>query len=124
MTKFTVLLVVTAVFTCDLSPTAARSIYLLSPVRDTLPVAAVNQLVVDDKIFEKVETEAFFEGGEKAWISFLQTNLRAEIPAKKKAPVGLYKGFIQFVVDKEGKYLTLKPLPSTGLAWSRKLYGY
>ncbi|MDQ3683671.1 MAG: hypothetical protein M3352_11480, partial [Bacteroidota bacterium] len=110
MTKFTVLLLVTVVFTCALSPTAARSIYFLSPVRDTLPVAAVNQLVVDDKIFEKVETEASFEGGEKAWISFLQTNLRAEIPAKKKAPVGLYQVFIQFVVDKEGKISDIKAL--------------
>ncbi|MEO7765781.1 MAG: hypothetical protein ABIS01_00090, partial [Ferruginibacter sp.] len=42
----------------------------------------------EEKIFEKVEREAEFPGGVKAWIKYLQENLDADVPVKKKARVG------------------------------------
>jgi protein TonB len=65
-------------------------------------------------IFQKVETEASFPGGESAWRSFLGQTLNPKIPAKKKAPKGAYTVWIQFVVDKEGNLSEFKPLTSHG----------
>lgn len=78
-------------------------------IRDTLPE--------DDStlvIFEKVEIEAAYPGGDKAWIRFLQLNLDAGVPAKKRAPVGVYTVVIQFVVDKDGNVSDIKPLTKHG----------
>ncbi len=65
-------------------------------------------------VFEKVEIEASYPGGDKAWIRFLQLNLDAGVPAKKKAPVGVYTVVIQFVVDKDGNVSDIKPLTKHG----------
>src|SRR5260221_6987880 len=71
--------------------------------KDTLPDN-------DLKIFEKVEVEASFSGGETAWKEFLQNNLKSNVPAKHKAPAGAYTVIIQFVVDKEGNVSGIKAL--------------
>ena len=64
--------------------------------------------------FEKVEEEAKYPGGEKAWRQFLEQNLDAGVPAKKRAPVGVYTVVIQFVVDKDGNVSDIKPLTNHG----------
>lgn len=77
--------------------------------RDTVPE--------DDttlQIFQKVEVEASYPGGDKAWLNFLIQNLNAGIPAKKKAPVGVYTVVVQFVVDKDGTVSDIKPLTNHG----------
>ena len=51
-------------------------------IKDTLPENS------DLKVFEKVEVEASFGGGETAWREHLEKNLKAIVPAKNKAPVG------------------------------------
>jgi hypothetical protein len=51
-------------------------------IKDTLPENS------DLKVFEKVEVEASFGGGETAWREYLEKNLKAIVPAKNKAPVG------------------------------------
>jgi protein TonB len=66
------------------------------------------------KIFEKVDIEASFPGGDMAWKKFLQENLRADVPLKRKAPAGAYTVWIQFVVDTKGKLSDLKPLTNHG----------
>ena len=66
------------------------------------------------KIFERVEVEASFPGGDIAWKKFLQENLRADVPLKSKAPAGAYTVWIQFVVDTKGKLSDLKPLTNHG----------
>ena len=72
----------------------------------------------DDKasniIFDKVEVEASYPGGEKAWLNFLIQNLNAGVAAKKKAPVGSYTVIVQFVVDKEGNVSDITPLTNHG----------
>jgi hypothetical protein len=66
------------------------------------------------KIFEKVEVEAFFSGGEAAWRRYLERNLNASIPANNGAPAGVYTVVIQFVVDREGVISDIRPLTKHG----------
>lgn len=57
----------------------------------------------DGKVFEEVEREAEFPGGRSEWISYLQANLDASVPVKRKAPAGTYQVIVRFIVSKEGK---------------------
>lgn len=78
---------------------------------DTLPkydTAFIN------KIFTRVDIEATYPGGEKAWRQFLEQNLNAAVPLKKKAPAGTYTVVIQFIVDKEGDVSDIVPLTTHG----------
>lgn len=48
------------------------------------------------------EREAEFDGGSKAWIQFLQNNLKANVPLKKGAPVGVHTVIVRFIVEADG----------------------
>ncbi len=84
--------------------------------RDTVPE--------DDtaiKIFQKVEVEASYPGGDKAWINFLIQNVNAGIAAKKKAPAGAYTVIVQFVVDKDGAVSDITPLTNHGFGMEEEV---
>jgi protein TonB len=68
----------------------------------------------ENKIFEKVEIEAMFPGGESAWRKYLERNLNANTPVDNGAPEGSYTVWVQFIVDKEGNISDVKPLTSHG----------
>jgi periplasmic protein TonB len=68
----------------------------------------------ENKVFEKVEVEASFKGGEKEWRRYLERNLDANTPVENGAPQGSYTVVIQFIVDKEGKISDVKPLTNHG----------
>ncbi len=68
----------------------------------------------DDKVFEKVEVEASFKGGEREWRRFLEKNLNADVPVENSAPEGSYTVVVQFIVDKEGKISDVKANTSHG----------
>lgn len=57
----------------------------------------------DGRIFTKVEVEAHFEGGDKAWVQYLQDNLNASVPVKKRAPAGSYTVVVKFIVNTDGR---------------------
>lgn len=67
-----------------------------------------------EKVFEKVEIEASFPGGDNAWRKFLEQNLNAGVPAFKGAPAGAYTVIVQFVVDRDGKVSDIRALTSHG----------
>lgn len=71
-------------------------------------------------IWEKVEIEASFEGGPKAWESFLRRNLDAEVPPNNGAPEGKYTVIVQFVVDENGVVSDLKPLTHHGFGMEQE----
>jgi len=122
MRKFTILLLVTIVFTCAFSRTAVHSIYFLSPVRDTLPVTDTSrQLQIEEKVYAKVETEASFQGGFEGWRHFLESNLDPNVPVRKKAPVGVFQIIAQFIVDKDGKISDIKALTSHGFGMEQEV---
>jgi periplasmic protein TonB len=68
----------------------------------------------ENKIFEKVEIEASFKGGESAWRKYLERNLNAAVGPDNGAPAGLYTVYVQFVVSKDGSISDVKALTNHG----------
>jgi periplasmic protein TonB len=68
----------------------------------------------ENKIFDKVEIEAGFPGGEAKWRQYLERNANAQVAADNGAPEGTYTSIVQFVVDKEGNISDVKALTSHG----------
>jgi len=66
------------------------------------------------KIFYKVEIEASFPGGVSAWREYLEKNLKADVPAKKKAPAGTYTAVVRFIVSKDGTISDIEPETNVG----------
>lgn len=56
----------------------------------------------ENKVFNKVEVEALFPGGEAAWRRYLQNNLDANTPIDNGAPEGTYSVIVRFIVSKDG----------------------
>jgi len=67
-----------------------------------------------NQIFEKVEIEAKFQGGESAWKRFLERNLNPNTPVDNGAPIGVYTVYVQFVVSKDGSISDVRALTSHG----------
>jgi periplasmic protein TonB len=92
-----------------------------------LPIAAMDTLpqkdtaVVDTTLFAKVDFEATFPGGEAGWHTFLENNLRADVPVRRKAPAGKYTVVVQFIVDKQGKLSDIQPLTALGYGMEQEL---
>jgi len=70
--------------------------------------------VEENKVFEKVETDPSFPGGDAAWKQYLQKNANALVPVDNGAPAGTYKTIIQFIVHTDGSISDIKPLTSHG----------
>lgn len=68
----------------------------------------------DNKVYDKVEVECSFPGGNKEWRVYLERNLDASVPLKNKAKDGVYTVIVQFIVDKEGKISDAKALTKHG----------
>ncbi len=56
----------------------------------------------ENKIFDKVEIEASFPGGDSKWRQYLERNANGQVATDNGAPEGTYTTLVQFVVDKEG----------------------
>ncbi len=56
----------------------------------------------ENKVFNKVEVEAGFPGGEAAWRRYLQNNLNANTPVDNGAAEGTYQVIVRFIVSKDG----------------------
>ncbi len=60
------------------------------------------QLTKANDTLTKVEQDATFPGGSKAWFSFLQKELRPNVPVNKGAPAGTYNVVARFVISTDG----------------------
>jgi len=67
-----------------------------------------------EKLYEKVEIEASFPGGDAIWRRYLERTLDASTPAKNGAPDGTYTVIVQFIVDKAGNISDVRALTSHG----------
>jgi len=56
----------------------------------------------ENKIFNKVEVEAEFPGGNSAWANFLRKNLNSNAPVDNGASEGTYQVIVRFIVSKDG----------------------
>ena len=94
-----------------------------------LPVDSTHQNIpvvkssegVDTTIFTKVEVEASFPGGLDGWRTFLENNLKADIPVRRKAPAGQYTVVVQFIVDKKGDLSDIRPLTALGYGMEQEV---
>lgn len=89
--------------------TAALLVYLCFPF-----IVHSQEDSSDLKIFETVEKEAAYPGGETAWKKFLERNLNPNVPVDNGAPTGVYTVFVQFVVNKNGGVSDVKALTKIG----------
>ncbi len=83
-------------------------------IDDGKGVVEVKKEEDENKIFEKVEIEATFKGGESAWRKFLERNLNPNVPVDNGAPEGVYTVYVQFVVSKDGSISDVRPLTNHG----------
>jgi len=67
-----------------------------------------------DVIFEKVDVEASFIGGDAGWRRFLEKNIRGDVPIDNGAPSGKYTVKFQFIVDKDGTISDFQALTHNG----------
>jgi protein TonB len=77
---------------------------------DTLPV----EEDPESRIYDEVEVEASFQGGEEGWRSYLMKNLNANTPVENGAPAGRYTVMVQFIVAKNGAVSAVKALTKNG----------
>jgi len=56
----------------------------------------------ENRIFNKVEVEATFPGGDAGWRNYLQKNLNADVPVSNGASEGTYTVIVKFVVSRDG----------------------
>jgi len=68
----------------------------------------------ENKIFDKVEIEASFPGGDSKWKQYLERNCNGQIASDNGAPEGTYTTIVQFVVDKEGNISDVRALTNHG----------
>lgn len=63
----------------------------------------------ENKVFNKVEVEASFPGGDAAWTRYLKNNLDANVPIDNEAPAGTYQVIVRFIVSKDGSISEVVP---------------
>ena len=83
------------------------------PVEDKGGVVAAPKVEDEDKVFQKVEIEAQFPGGEKAWTKYITREITRyidELQEAGKAGTCL----VQFIVDKEGNISDVEALTMKG----------
>lgn len=68
----------------------------------------------ENKIFDKVEIEAAFPGGDSKWRRYLEQNCNGQVATDNGAPEGTYTTIIQFVVDKEGNISDVRAMTNHG----------
>jgi hypothetical protein len=68
----------------------------------------VSDSTAKDGIFERVDVEASFPGGEQGWRQHLQKNLNPLVPVDRGAPLGKFTVTVQFIVDVDGSISDIK----------------
>jgi hypothetical protein len=81
----------------------------------------LDSLDIEGKVFEKVEVEASFPGGETAWRKYLEKNLNPNVPVENGAPIGIYTVIVQFIVDRNGNISDVKTLTNFGFGMEQEV---
>lgn len=74
----------------------------------------------NDKVFEKVEIEPAFPGGDEAWRKFLERNVNPTIPVQNGLKAGKYTVYIQFIVGKDGTISNVRALTNYGFGMEQE----
>ena len=75
-----------------------------APVEDKGTQVVEAPVIKEDEnnVYNKVEVEASFPGGQTKWAKYLRDNLNANTPADNGAPPGTYQVVVRFIVSKDG----------------------
>ena len=76
--------------------------------KDGVIEIVVKGVQIDNKVFTRVEQPAQFPGGEAAWKTYLEKNLRYPEAAQKEGKEGIAR--VRFIIDPEGNVHTVKIL--------------
>lgn len=74
-----------------------------------------------NKIFEKVEIEATFPGGDQNWRRYLEKTLNPDVPINNFSPPGKYTVLVQFIVGKEGDISDVKAITNHGFGMEQEV---
>ncbi|HEX6845616.1 MAG TPA: energy transducer TonB [Chitinophagaceae bacterium] len=85
------------------------------------PPPLVDTIDIDGRIFERVDMDATFPGGEAAWRKYLEQNLNPNVPVENGAPIGIYTVIVQFIVDKTGALSDIKTLTNFGYGMEQEV---
>lgn len=77
---------------------------------DTIPYGVDTVLIK----FERVKADSGFTAEENGWPQYLQKNIDPHLPAKNKAPAGIYTVIVLFVLDKDGHVSDVRALTAHG----------
>ena len=88
---------------------------------ETVDAQALETVHAQDTTFSKVEVEADFPGGVSGWRKYLENNLNADVPAKKRAPAGTYMVIIKFIVEKNGAVSNITPETNLGYGMEKEV---
>lgn len=85
------------------------------------PPPPLDSLEIGNAVFEKVDIEATFPGGETAWRKYLEQNLDPNVAVENGAPIGIYTVVVQFIVDKTGAISDIKALTNFGYGMEQEV---
>ena len=68
----------------------------------------------ENKVFNKVEVEATFPGGDAGWLRYVKNNIDANTPIDNGAPEGTYTVIVRFIVSKDGSISDVVPETKLG----------
>lgn len=77
----------------------------------------IDTISEENKVYEgslEVSNPVAFVGGFAAWQRYLGTNLNVNVPTDNKAPSGMYKVELSFVINKDGSISDIKILKDPG----------
>ena len=94
--------------------TTSLNIDNIMPNNEVVVVGYKTNQTDNKPVFEKVEVEPSFPGGDVAWRRYLERNANSMVPVDKGAPSGVYKVMVQYIVKDDGSIHDVKALTSFG----------
>ena len=100
----------------EINQEGIKDIGIAAPVQidEGKQIIEVKKVEDENKIFDKVEIEASFPGGDSKWRRYLEQNCNGQVATDNGAPEGTYTTIVQFVVDKEGNISDVKAMTNHG----------
>lgn len=75
----------------------------------------------ENKLYDRVDVEASYPGGDKEWRKFLERTLNGNVPLDNGAPAGKYTVIVQFVVTKDGSITDVRALTNHGYGMEKEV---
>jgi hypothetical protein len=96
-------------------------VYLLLTISSSAQVNINDSIHANKTVFSKVDVEASFPGGDNAWKTYLQKNLRPDIPQENGAPLGFYTVIVKFVVGADGNLADIQSATNWGYGMEKEV---